>query len=219
MRKLILLAAGAALIAGVAGATLSGQGQTRAQTGSAAAALQNSELRPASAFAGIADPRQRSVALFEESGKVLQHPRCVNCHPVGDRPRQGDMMQLHQPLVVRGADGHGAPGMKCSTCHGAANFDPPGIGAGVPGDPHWHLAPASMAWEGKSLGQICQQIKDPARNGGKDMAALIKHMAEDSLVGWAWNPGKGRTPAPGTQDSFAELIEAWAANGAHCPAS
>ena len=28
---------------------------------------------------------------------------------------------------------------------------------------------------------ICEQIKDPARNGGKDMAALLHHMAEDSL--------------------------------------
>jgi len=41
--------------------------------------------------------------------------------------------------------------------------------------------------------------KDKDRNGGKDMAALIHHMAEDELVGWAWDPGTGRTPAPGTQ--------------------
>ena len=55
-----------------------------------------------------------------------------------------------------------------------------------------------MGWQGRSLAQICEQIKDRARNGGRDMAALVQHMAEDSLVGWAWSPGAGRAPAPGT---------------------
>jgi hypothetical protein len=172
------------------------------------------ELRPVASFADIADTQARSVALFEEAGKVLQHPRCMNCHPVGDRPRQTDRMRLHQPLVVRGKDGHGAPGMACVTCHGGANFDP----SRVPGDPHWHLAPASMTWEGKSLGQICTQLKDPQRNGGRDIAAILKHVVTDSLVKWAWAPGPGRTPAPGTNAEFGALLEAWAAGGAHCPA-
>lgn len=144
---------------------------------------------------------------------MLTHPRCVNCHPAGERPLQTDRMRLHQPLVVRGADGHGAPGLACNACHGAANYDP----ARVPGHPEWHLAPASMSWEGRSLGEICQQIKDPARNGGKDMAALLHHMAEDSLVGWGWSPGTGREPAPGTQAGFGALMRAWAEAGAHCP--
>ena len=68
------------------------------------------------------------------------------------------------------------------------------------------------------LGEICAQIKDPARNGGKDMAALVRHMAEDSLVSWGWSPGPGRHPAPGTQAEFGALIRAWAETGAHCPA-
>jgi hypothetical protein len=170
-------------------------------------------LRAASSFDNIKDRRARSVALFQEAGKVIQHARCVNCHPAGDRPTQTDLMRPHQPLVVRGADGHGAPGMACATCHHATNFDP----AGVPGHPEWHVAPVSMAWQGRSLGQICTQIKDPKRNGGKDMAALIHHMAEDSLVGWAWSPGKGRAPAPGTQSQFGNLMKAWAASGAYCP--
>jgi hypothetical protein len=171
------------------------------------------ELRPVSSFAGIADQQQRAIALFQEAGKVIQHPRCLNCHPVTERPSQTDRMQPHEPLVVRGKDGHGAPGLACATCHGKQNFDP----ARVPGHPEWHLAPASMAWQGRSLGQICAQIKDRERNGNKDMAALVHHMAEDSLVGWAWAPGPGRTPAPGTQAEFGELIKAWAAAGAHCP--
>jgi hypothetical protein len=118
------------------------------------------------------------------------------------------------PLVVRGASGHGAPGMACDTCHHAANFDP----ARVPGHPQWHLAPAEMAWQNRSLGEICAQIKDPARNGEKDLPALLHHMAEDSLVGWGWAPGAGRVPAPGTQAQFGALLRAWAEAGAHCPA-
>jgi cytochrome c5 len=60
-------------------------------------------------FAAVADTAARSAALFTEAGKVLAHPRCVNCHPAGDRPRQGDVQRLHQPPVARGEDGFGLP--------------------------------------------------------------------------------------------------------------
>jgi hypothetical protein len=175
---------------------------------------QAADLRPTSEFAGIADRQARAIALFQEAGKVLQHPRCVNCHPAGDSPRQTDRARPHEPLVVRGADGHGAPTLPCNTCHGSVNFDP----AHVPGHPEWHLAPLAMAWEGRSLGQICEQIKDRARNGDRDMAALLHHLGEDTLVGWAWTPGYGRTPAPGTQARFGDIMRAWADAGAACPA-
>ncbi len=155
----------------------------------------------------------RSIELFREAGKVLQHPRCLNCHPAGDRPSQTDTMRPHNPRVVRGPDGHGVAGLPCSSCHQVANYDP----ARVPGHPKWHLAPASMAWQGRSLGEICRQIKDPSRNGGLDMPALLRHMSEDTLVGWAWTPGVGRTPAPGTQASFGAVMRAWAETGAYCP--
>src|SRR5687768_14998959 len=58
-------------------------------------------LKPPNAFANIAQPGERSVALFVEAGKVLLHPRCVNCHPAGDRPLQGDAGALHEPGVRR----------------------------------------------------------------------------------------------------------------------
>jgi hypothetical protein len=172
-------------------------------------------LKPASEFAAMADDKQRALALFTEAGKVIQHPRCVNCHPAGDRPMQGEDSRPHQPLVVRGDDGLGAIGMRCTTCHGPANFDP----GRVPGHPTWHIAPIEMAWDGKSLREICEQIKDPERNGGKSMEQLVEYMAEDTLVGWGWAPGVGREPAPGTQKEFGELIRAWAESGAACPAS
>jgi hypothetical protein len=171
------------------------------------------QLASVESFSSIADPAARSAAIFTELGKVLTHPRCLNCHPAGDRPRQGDISRLHQPPVVRGADGFGLPAMRCPICHLQANFDP----AGVPGNPIWHLAPREMAWEGKTLGEICAQIKDPARNGNRALAALIEHIGEDHLVGWAWAPGYGRQPAPGTQKQAGALVEAWIETGAACP--
>jgi hypothetical protein len=181
---------------------------------SVACAASAAELRPAAEFASIADPAQRSAALFGEAGKVLTHPRCLNCHPATDRPTQGEDMHPHQPWVRRGDDGLGAVGLRCGTCHQEANYEP----ARVPGNPKWQLAPASMAWQGKSLAAICAQIKDPERNGGRSLEEIVHHMAEDELVGWGWDPGDHRTPAPGTQKSFGELIKAWADTGAHCPA-
>ena len=164
-------------------------------------------------FASITDTERRSVALFTELGKVLTHPRCVNCHPAGDRPHQTDLGRPHQPPVERGEDGHGLAAMRCSICHQSANFEP----ARMPGHPEWHLAPREMAWEGKTLGEICVQIKDRKRNGNRSLEELIHHIGQDTLVGWAWSPGYGRSPAPGTQQRAGALVEAWAKSGAACP--
>jgi hypothetical protein len=165
-------------------------------------------------FDGIGDTAARSAALFTEAGKVLTSARCVNCHPAGDRPLQGETHRLHQPPVTRGDDGFGTVSMRCATCHQGSNFD----AAGVPGNPHWHLAPREMAWQGKTLGEICAQIKDPARNGGRSLQQILTHMATDTLVGWAWAPGFDRKPAPGTQKELGALIDAWVKTGAACPA-
>jgi hypothetical protein len=173
------------------------------------------DLRPASAFDGIADPAERSRALFTEAEKVILNPRCVNCHPAGDRPRQGDESHLHLPMVVRGDADFGAAGLHCNTCHQARNNDR----AHVPGHPEWRLAPIEMAWYGRSPAEVCAQIKDPERNGGRTLAEIHAHMASDSLVGWGWHPDAGRTPAPGTQARFGELVKAWIETGAECPAS
>ncbi|WP_232494552.1 Isoquinoline 1-oxidoreductase subunit [Novosphingobium kaempferiae] len=175
--------------------------------------VQRVDLRPVSAFAAIADPTARSVALFEEAGRVIQHPRCLNCHPRSDRPTQTGAMRPHSPAVLRGEDGHGLPLLRCATCHGDANAEP----SGVPGNPKWALAPPEMAWQGKRLGDICRQLLDPARSHMR-RDALLHHMAQDELVGWAWHPGGERTPAPGSQAQFGELIKAWLETGARCPA-
>ncbi|MGY4398683.1 mono/diheme cytochrome c family protein [Sphingomonas sp. UYAg733] len=182
------------------------------------AATASTGLKAPASFASIRDQGARSAALFTEMGKVIQSPRCLNCHPRTDRPNQGDAMTPHNPPVVRGPDGHGAPGLECATCHGPANVAFANGSGSIPGNPNWHIAPIEMAWEGKTLRQICEQIKDPKRNDGKSLEQLIEHNSHDSLVGWGWNPGKGRVPAPGSQAEFGALTKAWVESGAKCPA-
>jgi hypothetical protein len=177
-------------------------------------------LQPASAFSTIGDERARSVALFTEAAKVIQSPRCMNCHPVKRQPTQGDDLHAHIPPMHAGPGDHGVPGLPCKSCHGDKNVATLSSSiASIPGHSHWGLAPASMAWQGKSLSEICVQLKDTARNGGRSLSKIHEHMATDPLVGWAWHPGEGRIPAPGTQVQFGALIEAWISTGAHCPQS
>ncbi len=170
-------------------------------------------LRPPTAFAAIPDRAERSRALFAEVGRVIQHPRCLNCHPADDTPTQGERGFAHDPPVARGADGAGVPGLECRSCHQDRNLD----AARVPGAPAWRLAPAAMAWRGTSLAAICAQWKDRARNGGRSPAELVEHAAHDPLVGWGWRPGSGRAAAPGSQADFGALVAAWIDSGAECP--
>lgn len=178
-----------------------------------------SGLRPVTQFEAIDDDELRSATLFVEAGKVIQSPRCLNCHPSDREPTQGDDLHAHVPIMRADEEGHALPGIECRTCHGIANVVTYGADIeSIPGNARWALAPASMAWQGKTLLEICEQIKDPARNGGFSLEKLHEHMAHDPLVGWAWSPGPGRVPAPGTQRQLGELIAAWIETGAHCPA-
>src|SRR5258705_3593633 len=51
-----------------------------------------------------------AIAAFETVRSVLQSPRCVNCHPAGDVPLQGDDSHLHEPPIRRGPEGRGVAG-------------------------------------------------------------------------------------------------------------
>ncbi len=168
-------------------------------------------LEGPSAFAGITDDRARAQALFSELAKVLTHPRCVNCHPQDERPLQGDDGRLHEPYVIRGQGGLGAPGLFCTTCHGQENF------LHVPGNAKWLLAPEEMAWVGRSAAEICAQLKDKGRNGDRDLEAVHQHLAEDALVAYGWAPPPHPEAAPGNQATTAALFRAWIDAGAACP--
>jgi hypothetical protein len=163
---------------------------------------------------------QEALAAFATVQKVLQHPRCQNCHIHGDAPLQFDAGLPHEQNVLRGTDGKGAPGLACATCHGTVN-PPASYGANMPpGAPNWHLPPADrkMVFIGLSAGELCRIVKDPKKNGGKDFAALDHHVAEDALVLWGWSPGVGRDPVPVPHAEFVAQWRKWVAAGAPCPA-
>jgi hypothetical protein len=180
--------------------------------------LPQDSLRAPAEFAAITDAEERSAALFTEAARVLEHPRCMNCHPATRFPTQGDDRHAHVPLMPGGASDHGVPGIQCATCHTDHNVATFGEGiASVPGTLHWGLAPAPMAWQGLSTGGICAQLKDPERNGDRTLAQIHTHIMTDSLISWAWSPGEGRTPPPGTLADFGALLAAWIETGALCP--
>ena len=178
------------------------------------------DLRPVASFGGVADKAERSRALFNEVAKVITSPRCMNCHPAGDSPLQANDQHVHMPPILRGENGLGVAGVACSACHTEKNFTLVGTGAtykSIPGHPRWQLAPREMAWEGKTISQICEQMKDPKRNGERTLALLHEHLANDDLVAWGWNVGEGREPAPGDQKQLGALAQAWIDSGAVCP--
>lgn len=181
-------------------------------------AIASEGLRPVSEFDAIGDRTERSRALFEEAARVLTHPRCMNCHPVTRTPAQGDDRHLHVPFFDASDSNHGPAGLTCGACHGPENRTLVGSRLkSIPGNAHWQLAPQSMGWQGLTLREICEQLKDPQRNGNRSLSDLIHHVNVDHLVEWAWHPGEGRTPAPGDQTAFGALVAAWVETGAACP--
>jgi mono/diheme cytochrome c family protein len=156
-----------------------------------------------------------SVTAFKSVYKVLMSPRCMNCHPAGDVPLQGDDSHLHTMAPKRGQDGKGVYAMKCSNCHQDTNT--PGLHT-PPGNPDWHLPPADMrmVFEGKTANELAKQLVDPNQNGHKDMKKLIEH-ADDGLVLAGWNPGEGRTLPPMSHAEFKKAWLTWLKKGAYAP--
>lgn len=153
---------------------------------------------------------------FVEVAKVLQSPRCRNCHPIGDAPLQGDTSRRHAMNISRASVEAGLP---CKTCHQARNSDAIGIAGGPPGAPNWGLPPADipMVFQGKTVTALCEQLRDPERNNHKSLAQLLEHVSHDALVLWGWNPGGKRTRPPLPHDRFVAAFTTWAAGGGACP--
>jgi hypothetical protein len=156
-----------------------------------------------------------SVKAFMKVYKVLMSPRCMNCHPAGDAPLQGDDSHIHSMDVVRGKDGTGLYAAKCSNCHQPANI--PGLHM-PPGNPKWQLPPADMkmVFQGKTARQLALQIMNYNQNGHKNKAQLIEH-ARDTLVKAAWNMGEGRMPPPMDYKAFVSVWDTWIKKGGYAP--
>lgn len=156
-----------------------------------------------------------SVRAFKQVYSVLMSPRCMNCHPAGDIPLQGEDSHLHTMLPKRGVEGKGVYAMKCMNCHQPANT--PGLNT-PPGNPNWHLPPADMkmVFQGRTPAQLAKQLINPKQNGNKDLKKLIAH-ADDGLVLAGWNPGEGRKLPPMSHAAFKKAWITWLNTGAFAP--
>lgn len=161
---------------------------------------------------------QESLEAFSQMMEVIAHKRCVNCHPADDNPRQGEDSHVHLFDVQRGPEGHGVSALECGTCHQLDNNNI----SGVPGAPNWHLAPKSMGWQGMSRIEIAQAMTDPAKNGGRSLAAIEHHLTEDPLVLWVFDPGVNhegipREKPPISKEAYITAVKKWIETGAHIP--
>jgi len=148
---------------------------------------------------------------FNKMMQVLTHQRCMNCHPSGNAPKQGEERRIHDFGITRNS-------INCQTCHQIENNDY----AGIPGAPNWKMAPESMKWEGLSQREIAESILDTTKNGGRTHEEIMHHLTEDALVLWAWNPGKNaagveREPVPIPLEEFKLAVKEWFKNGAIIP--
>ncbi len=182
----------------------------------AASATAMAAPAPSAAPPPTADVIAAGQRGFVEVARVLQSPRCQNCHPAGDRPLQGDRGRRHRMNISRASV---AAGLTCGECHQSANADRLGVVGGPPGAPHWGLPPAAtpMIFQGRPPAALCAQLKDPAQTGGRDLPTLLHHVASDALVLWAWSPGGRRTPPPVPHAAFVDAFTTWVASGGACP--
>ncbi len=157
-----------------------------------------------------------SKKAFLKVYAVLMSPRCMNCHPSGDIPLQGEDSHLHLQGVKRGSDGKGLYALKCANCHQSYNL--PGLHM-PPGNPKWALPPANMrmVFQGKSPHQLAEQLLDKKRNGRKSIKALIDHVTSDTLVLAGWHPAQGLAGPPLSHREFVSAFNEWINKGAVSP--
>ncbi len=171
---------------------------------------------PAGRELGVSTGESASASAWRVVYGVLQHPRCVNCHPAGDAPLQGEDGKPHAQNVQRGRDGHGLYALRCETCHQTQNLAGPHLPPGAPG---WHLPHPDMplVFEGRSSHDLCRALHDPAQNGGRTGEQLLEHVEHDPLVLWGWDPGEGRASVATPHAEFVRAVRSWVDGGCDCP--
>ena len=165
--------------------------------------------------------RDDGLAAWTRIYEVTSHPRCSNCHvgadnrPMWSGPSYG-RTRVHGMNIDAGESRIGAETILCSACHVER--------AGLNDMPHaapqvamvWRLAPVEAEWFGKSSVEVCQQLRDPERNGGRDHIEIAGHLEHDLILHWAWKPGGGREPAPYSLQEHVNDVLAWGVAGFPC---
>ena len=138
--------------------------------------------------------QQEGLESWQTFYEVASHPRCSNCHvgadnrPMWSGPSYGKT-RAHGMNVNAGESRIGAETIPCFTCHTTAGVE----GARAHSVPHapprvamgWQLAPVEAEWFGKSSAYICEQLKDPERNGNRTIREVAAHLDHDLILHWA----------------------------------
>ncbi len=161
----------------------------------------------------LPSPAAAQEPVFAPIARVLLHPRCMNCHPVGDAPLQFDSSTPHRQNITRKIE---SVGMQCISCHAETAMPGPHM---PPAAVHWRMPKAEtpMVFEGKTPTELCEQLKNKKLNGNRTLEQIRAHLAEDAIVKWGFSPGEGRTLPPLTQAQLLVQVDAWLAAGAPCP--
>ena len=152
------------------------------------------------------------LAAWDTIHTVLTHPRCLNCHVGADNvPLWGTTQApdtIHGMAINAGDSRIGAGTMSCNACHQTSTRPNTVPNAAPQTGMDWQLAPVEFQWTNRSSAEICAQMRNPDRNGGRDAAGLIEHILHDAeLIGfitWSFDPGAGRDPAPGSLQAHLE---------------
>lgn len=173
---------------------------------------------------------EEGLAAFERVYEVVSHPRCSNCHtgadnlPMWSGPSYGQT-RPHGMNINAGESRMGVETLVCSTCHITLQELTENSNAIAHAPPMtalpWQLAPVEFEWFGRSAAEVCAQLSDPERNGGRDWVGLAEHLVDDAghggFVLWGWNPGGTREPAPYSLQQHVDDVLAWGAAGSPCP--
>ena len=130
-----------------------------------------------------------SAAGFSKRTRCSCTPRCMNCHPAGDAPLQGDDSHLH--AAERQARARRQGQVRHEVRHVPSGRQPTGRehAAGES-----QLAPATpempLVFQGKTPRELAVQLNDPKLNGGKTLEQLLQHVSEDKLVAVGLGPGR-----------------------------
>jgi isoquinoline 1-oxidoreductase subunit beta len=176
--------------------------------------------------------RSDGKTAFDYLHSVASHPRCVNCHGIlknGEHvPTVGNGPVL-QPHPMRITSVYPNLGGDCITCHQKENIPlvgaPPGAANNLMKDFLWQMPPTTMILKlniGKK--ELCEIWTNPQKNAGKNgdrggvsspeaLAKMRKefmhHVSDDPLVHWAFQPGIGRTAAPGSREQLISAMDSW----------
>ena len=195
-----------------------------------AATLALTVVAPAFAEVDLTPPASATEAEGLEAWAriydVASHPRCANCHvgeserPMWSGPSYGKT-RAHGMNIRAGESRMGVEHLPCQTCHTTKDEDWDNANAMPHSAPRvaafWQLAPVEADWFGRSSIEICEQLRDPERNGDRDMMEIAEHLDHDVILHWAWAPGGGREPAPYSLQEHVDDILTWGVAGMPCP--